>query len=197
MIVCIGDSLTEGDYGVFGRTGIANVRPLSYPYFLAQLKGCEVRNFGKCGYRSTTYLQYYRDGNVSVEGAGLILIMLCTNGGHSASGESPENDAYRELIRLIRKDAPQAGICLITPPHATRNPFYSNCGYADQVEEAVGFVRKLSAELKLTCMDAANIPELCEGNEPLYQSNDGLHLNADGYRLLAERISAFLDTAAL
>ena len=26
-ICCLGDSLTEGDYGIFGKSGIANVQP--------------------------------------------------------------------------------------------------------------------------------------------------------------------------
>ena len=50
VIVCIGDSLTEGDYGVKGKRGIANVQPKGYPYFLEQIMDCEARNFGKCGY---------------------------------------------------------------------------------------------------------------------------------------------------
>ncbi len=32
-ICCLGDSLTEGDYGVFGKRGIANVHAENYPFF--------------------------------------------------------------------------------------------------------------------------------------------------------------------
>ena len=46
-VVCLGDSLTEGDYGIFGRSGIANIQPKGYPWFLEKLTGWEVRNFGK------------------------------------------------------------------------------------------------------------------------------------------------------
>ena len=49
VICCLGDSLTEGDYGIFGKSGIANVQPENYPYFLSKITGWEVRNFGKCG----------------------------------------------------------------------------------------------------------------------------------------------------
>ena len=47
-ICCLGDSLTEGDYGVKGKSGIANVKKENYPYFLAQSTGWEVKNFGFC-----------------------------------------------------------------------------------------------------------------------------------------------------
>ena len=36
-IACIGDSLTEGDYGVSGKVGIANVHKENYPSFLAKM----------------------------------------------------------------------------------------------------------------------------------------------------------------
>ena len=32
-ICCLGDSLTEGDYGIFGKSGIANVKTDNYPCF--------------------------------------------------------------------------------------------------------------------------------------------------------------------
>lgn len=69
VISCIGDSLTEGDYGVFGKRGIANVHKENYPYFLALLTGAEVHNFGKCGFTSTDYRKYYEKGNVDVKGS--------------------------------------------------------------------------------------------------------------------------------
>ena len=31
VICCIGDSLTEGDYGMYGVTGVANVHEKNYP----------------------------------------------------------------------------------------------------------------------------------------------------------------------
>lgn len=49
-IVCIGDSLTEGDYGVFGKSGIADVRSKNYPFFLAQSAKAAVINHGHYGY---------------------------------------------------------------------------------------------------------------------------------------------------
>ena len=50
VIICIGDSLTEGDYGIKGKSGIVNVQPKGYPYFLEKMLDCEARNYGKCGF---------------------------------------------------------------------------------------------------------------------------------------------------
>ena len=69
IICCLGDSLTEGDYGIKGKTCIANVHEKNYPYFLAKLVNAEVRNFGKCGFTSSLYLNYYKSGEVNVKDA--------------------------------------------------------------------------------------------------------------------------------
>ena len=150
-ICCLGDSLTEGDYGIFGASGIANVQPEGYPYFLEKITGCHVRNFGKSGYNSTSYLAHYRAGNVDLSGADKVIIMLGTNGGLDPQREVPGNQDFRDLLALCRRDAPEATIYLCTPPHVTVNPLWSNCGYAPQVEKAVAFVRDLAAELE--CLD--------------------------------------------
>ncbi len=181
MIVCLGDSLTEGDYGIFGKSGIANVQEENYPYFLARYLKAEVRNFGRCGYRSSNYLKYYQDGNVDVKNADIIIIMLGTNGGQSASEETADNMSYIKLIELCKQDAPKAEIVLCTPPHATRDSEYSNCGYAEQVEQAVLFVRKVAKEHDVALIDVASCPHFNAENEKTMQPNDGLHFGKAGY----------------
>ena len=188
IIACIGDSLTEGDYGIKGKTGIANVQKESYPYFLSLLMGCEVRNFGKCGYRSSTYLKYYKDGNAPVADADIILVMLGTNGGQSAEDTSEENACYRELISLLRADAPKAHIYLMTPPNATVDPAYSNCGYMAQVLEAQAFTRKVAEETGLPLIDIAKNRCFTPRWEYIMQPNDGLHMGFKGYARMAEDI---------
>ncbi len=188
VICCIGDSLTEGDYGVFGKRCIANVHAENYPYFLAELTGAEVRNFGKCGWRASNMLEWYEQGGINLEGADKVIIMLGTNGGHVAEGDSDDNRAYRELVAKVQKDAPQAKIYLVTPPNATVNPEFSNCGYANQVKESVAFVRKLGAELDLPVIDIAASKVITPENEKELQANDGLHFVEKGYRVLAQEI---------
>ena len=192
IIACIGDSLTEGDYGVRGKRGIANIHKENYPYFLAELTGAEVRNFGKCGYRSSTVLQYYKDGGIDVHGADLVLVMLGTNGGQSPNEDTEDNRAYDELITNLRADA-NGPVILMTPLHATVDPAYSNCGYAPQVADAVAFVRKYAKERVLPLLDIAACTDFCAENEALYQANDGLHCVAAGYQKLAQIIANALN----
>lgn len=192
IICCIGDSLTEGDYGIKGMSGIGNVHKENYPYFLSQKLDCETRNFGKCGFRSSTYLAYYREGNVDLTGADFILVMLGTNGGQSSTEDSEENRAYITLIDTLKKDAPQARLVLITPPHATQNPEMSNCGYNPQVQEAAAFVRQVATKEGLPLIDAGRYEVFCAENEPIYQANDGLHFVEAGYKELAAFVAGKL-----
>lgn len=189
IICCIGDSLTEGDYGIKNTRGVANVQEKGYPYFLAQKTGAEVRNFGKCGWRATHMLEWYEQGGLDLSGADKIVIMLGTNGGQCADGDSEENQAYQTLAAHILADQPQAALYLCTPPNATTNPSYSNCGYAPQVAEAVGFVRRFAAEQGLPVIDVAASPRITPETEAELQANDGLHFVEPGYRVLAEVIA--------
>lgn len=187
-ICCIGDSLTEGDYGVYGKRGIANVHEKGYPYFLQKLTCAEVCNFGKCGWRSVDMLAWYEEKGFSVAGSDVILLMLGTNGGQSAEGDSPDNDAYLRLIGCLQAEAPAARIYLCTPPHVTVDPAMSNCGYAPQVAEAVGFVRKTAKRMNLPIIDLAADPHFTDETEKEMQPNDGLHFTEKGYETLANVI---------
>ena len=187
-ICCLGDSLTEGDYGVLGKSGIANIQPKGYPWFLERLTGGEVRNFGKCGYNATTYLNHYLAGFVDLSGADRVIIMLGTNGGLDPERETQGNRDFRELLRLCRQDAPNAVIYLCTPPHVTVDPRWSNCGYGPQVEKAVAFVRNLAAEMAVPIIETALCPDFTAENEDIMQPNDGLHFGETGYETLANFI---------
>ncbi len=190
IISCIGDSLTEGDYGIRGVRGKANVQKENYPYFLAQKLGVKVKNYGKCGYRSTTYLAYYKKDNINVEDSDIIILMLGTNGGQEPNDpDAPENVAYDALVKTLQADAPMsAKLVLCTPPHATENPEYSNCGYAPQVKKAVEFVRAYAAAENLPLIETAKCPAFVAENEHIYQANDGLHFIEAGYIVLADYI---------
>ena len=184
-IVCIGDSLTEGDYGIFGKRGIANLGEKTYPYYLENLTGACVKNFGKCGYTSTTYLKYYKEGNVDVKDADIVIIMLGTNGGLDDKADVQGNKDYEELINLIKADAPSARIFVCTPPHVTENKDFSNCGYSERVDKAVKFVRNFAKENNIDCIELAECSLFTADNEPIMQPNDGLHFGEVGYGVMA------------
>lgn len=184
-IVCIGDSLTEGDYGVYGKSGIANVNFKNYPYFLQRLTDANVENYGKCGYNSSSYLKYYKSGAVDVHNADKIIVMLGTNGGLDPNSNTQGNADYDELIKLLRNDAPNAVIYLCTPPHATADKSKSNYGYAANVDNAVQFVREYSRQNNLKIIDLAKCHLFKSENEIVLQPNDGLHFSEVGYGIMA------------
>ena len=98
VISCIGDSLTEGDYGIKNTRCVANVHKENYPYFLSILSGAEVRNFGHCGFRASNILDIFKQGYIDVTGSDVIIIMLGTNGGQTIEGNSEDDKAYEEII---------------------------------------------------------------------------------------------------
>lgn len=187
-IICIGDSLTEGDYGIKGKRGIANVKKENYPYFLAQNTGWEVCNFGKCGYRAEHYLRHYEAGNVNVENADVIVILLGTNGGNAPNVDTPNNDAYKKLLSLLKKDAPKATIILCAPPRTTENKECSGYGVYPQVVEAAMFVRQLAEKENYPLIDLLDCGAFTSENEAIMQPNDGVHFGLEGYMTLARVI---------
>lgn len=187
-IVCLGDSLTEGDYGVFGKRGIPNVHDINYPYFLGKLLNAQVSNCGKCGYTASTYLDYYKEGNVDVSDADVIIVMLGTNGGMDDKECTQGNRDFDELIELVKADSPNSKLFICTPPHVTTDESMSNCGYAEQVDKAVKFVRRYAKEKDIACIDLASCEMFCDENETVMQPNDGLHFTEVGYAVMAVEI---------
>ena len=203
-ILCIGDSLTEGDYGYKYQRGVKNVHPENYPYFLGKILGVETINAGKCGFTPSKYLEYYQAGNVSAVGADIVIIILGTNGGLDPDVDTQGNADYETLVDLVRHDAPDAVILVCTPPHVTENPALVNCGYAERVEKAVKWVldydrrRILAGETtKRGLIELDDAPMFNAENERIMQPNDGLHFGATGYlnmaEFIAERISPYLN----
>ena len=188
-IICIGDSLTEGDYGIKGTSGVGNVQPRNYPFFLQELTGAEVVNLGVCGQTSTGYLNGYRNGRFDFSGADVFIVMLGTNGGMSGEEDTQENRDYDTIIDLCREASPSAKIYVCTPPHATENPEYSNCGYMPRIRGAVDYVRKyVSTHNDVTLIDVASCPDFTEETVHIMQPNDGLHFGEEGYKTLAKFI---------
>jgi len=188
IISCIGDSLTEGDYGIPGRTCIPNVHKENYPYFLEKLTNCEIRNYGYCGYKPSDILLLCNTGKINLQGSNIIIILLGTNGGLDGKINTTDNEAFYKLIEFCKKEAPQANLYICTPPHVTTNPKYSNCGYFDRVRKSVFFVRKLANELNLYLIDLAKSEYFTDLTEDIMQPNDGLHFGLKGYQTLAKVI---------
>jgi len=181
-IACIGDSLTEGDYG--GKPGVANRKFANYPYFLSKTLGCTTINYGKCGYAATHVLNIVNNGSVDVSDADVILLMIGTNKGLEAEQES----AYRSIISALRaKMKDGATLVLLTPPQTT---VQGNIAYVDS---AVKKARAVAEELGLPLIDVFAHSPIQKDTTEKYQPADGLHLNEEGYKALAEFIAAELE----
>lgn len=146
-----------------------------------------VCNLGCCGITSTGYLQRYRENRYDFSDADIILVMLGTNGG--LWGEFKQH--YIELVKALENDY-GAEVILITPPHVTENPEFSNCGYAGGVATAVKCAKELAAVNKNKLINLAGYSEFNAENEKIMQPNDGLHYGELGYKHMATFIAKAL-----
>ena len=189
VIACIGDSLTEGDYGVLNTLGIANVHAKNYPLFLHELSGCEVNNFGHCGFTSLMILDLFNKGEINVAESDIIVILLGTNGGQTKAGDSDNDLAYKQIIKLCREQSPNAQIFVCTPPKVTQNPNRPGYSYRDNAKNGYEFVIELAKEDKtLKLIDLYNELEFDLHNDLMMSPNDGLHFGEYGYFKIAETI---------
>ena len=188
-ILCIGDSLTEGDYGIYGKSCIANVKDRNYPYFLSQILNVPVINKGRCGYTATTYWNEYLTWKEKYTDISLIIVMLGTNGGMWIGDDSQGARDYDRLIRKLRSDYPTSKLAVCSAPHVTEDRTKSNYGYAERVRLANAFIKKYVVENEITLIDTASIPEFTAENESVMQPNDGLHFSEKGYQCMASFIA--------
>ena len=150
---------------------------------------CEVRNYGKCGANSTSYIEYYRSKKPDVTNSDIIIIMLGTNGGLDPEHDSQANTDFDEIVKACNGDEPKAEIILCTPPRATENPEYSNCGYMPIIRKAAEFIRNYAFNNRIHLIDIAKYDGFGTGHETEMQPNDGLHFGESGYKKLAEIIA--------
>ena len=183
-IVCLGDSLTEGDYGLTDPK-VSSIHYENYPYYLEQLLHCRVVNQGQCGLDARQYLDFFDTERIDVSGADIVLVMLGTNRGLTLLG--PENkDAYQALIRRLKEQMKSGStLLLVTPPHATEDPEKVRCGYAPAVENARTEVLALAAVNGLAVIDAYAESPIQAAREDVYQPVDGLHMGREGYEAFA------------
>lgn len=184
-IACLGDSLTEGDYGLV--VGAACVHYKNYPWFLERELDCQTVNFGRCGYTVKSYSSFFSSGSVYVSDADIVLIMLGTNAGiHNIA----DNASFDLLIKNIRsKMKSDAKLVLITPPHATLNPSKPNYGYGDNVASAVDYICSYAKKNNALLIDAFRDSPVQTDTESIYQPNDGLHMAEKGYEAFAHFIA--------
>ena len=188
-ILCIGDSLTEGDYGSEPE-GTANVHEENYPYFLSKLTSAHVVNAGKCGYTATAYAKHQLkklDFSIYYD---YVIIMLGTN---YAGDRDYEN--YCRIIDFVqdknRNEEQHSGtIILCTCPYA--DPIRRS-RYASNVEKANQTVRSIADKYHLPVFDVNRESGINADTSSFYQPIDGLHFGREGYLKLAEYLAKQLN----
>jgi lysophospholipase L1-like esterase len=183
-VLCIGDSLTEGDYGS-GTAGKANKQILNYPYYLAKTLCCQTINYGLCGKNAQNYYtDYYSLADIS--DCDVILVMLGTNRGL----DGDYGKYYNKLIEAVKKDMKEGAIIvLITPQSATTDSSKVTYGYSVNVASAYAFVTNYANENDIAMIDAYMYSPIQPDMETFYQPNDGLHMAREGYKAFAEFIA--------
>ncbi len=167
VIVAFGDSLTHG-------TGAGT--DTAYPAVLAALTGRTVINAGVPG--NTTADGLARLPEVLAEHQPR-LVLLCL-GGNDMLRRVPESDTENNLRLLVRTvRAAGAEVVLIGVPEPKL------------FGGAPAFYEKLADELKVPLEQDAFV-EVLKDNR---LKADPIHANAEGYRVVAERLAAFLRKA--
>jgi lysophospholipase L1-like esterase len=164
-IVCFGDSLTRGH----GATAEE-----SYPAVLASLLGREILNRGRDGETSETALERL-DGDVLGSSPSVVIITL---GGNDMLRRLPIEDTLRSLRKVFERILAAGAMVVFLPIDP---PFVS--------DERMKRVKELCRELGVLYVDS--VMNGMWGNRRLM--SDGIHPNAAGYRVMAERVRDALE----
>ena len=167
-ILALGDSLTAG-YGADAEA--------AYPAVLAGLTGWQVINGGVSGNTSAQALA--RLPALMRRQPQLVLVSI---GGNDFLRKVPEADT-RSNIRQIVQQIKAAGVpaVLVAVPYFTTGALFGRLSEHPMYEE-------LAAELNVPLFKGAWAEVL--GNKKL--KSDQIHANAQGYRVFAEKMWAFL-----
>ena len=198
-ILCIGDSLTQGDYGS-NPAGTINIKSENYPFYLNKYINkfvtTNVINAGKCGYTSTTYWES-KVKTIDFTNVKTIVIMLGTNGyltdtvetdTNILSGQTYENYAntntgnYCKIIEYcLERTSNLAQIILVTPPKTSQRDKV-------KMELTVDVIKKIGKKYSLKVLDGYNEFGISPTNFSTMLPIDGLH----GGKLAYKKIGTYI-----
>ncbi len=201
-ILCIGDSLTEGDYGSEPQ-GTAYVKDENYPFYMQQLLKCRVSNQGVCGYSASAYwklkLMTIDFESISPD---IILIMLGTNAGLTDTVETDtkisDGDTFRDyadtntgayckiIEYCMNRTNFEAQIILCTPTHVGKaRPVHRSA-----VANAYPVVLQIAKKYSLPVIDLYKEGGFSDYNDKVMQPIDTLHFGRIGYSRLGTFIGS-------
>ena len=203
-IACLGDSITQA----VNLDTLDHYQELAWPHILKAALGAEeVVNLGIGG---SSIGRYWADAFVDryteiPEDTDLIFVMGGTNDGFCASfvefGNSEERAPRTfwgdldELMDGLKEDYPEAEVIFLTPiPNSLHDYLKAERKYLMPQEEFSEVIITLAEEHGMEVFDLYN-SNILDGHDKdniLHLMPDGVHPNAEGYRILGEHVAAEL-----
>ena len=203
-IACLGDSITQAA----NLDSLEDYQSLAWPNVMKEALGAEEAvNLGIGGssigrYWSDPFVERYRQIPEDVD---LILVMGGTNDEFCASFVEFGNTKERaprtfwgdldELMEGLKEDYPQAEVIYLTPlPNSLHDYLKAQRKYLMPQEEFPETILTLAKEHGFEVFDLynSNILDGHDKDNVLHLMPDGVHPNAEGYRILGEHIAAEL-----
>ena len=203
-IACLGDSITQA----VNLDTLDNYQKLAWPHVMGEALGAgKVVNLGIGG---SSIGRYWADAFVDrytqiPEDTDLILVMGGTNDGFCASFVEFGNEKDRsprtfwgdldELMDGLEEDYPEAEVIFLTPlPNSLQDYLKEERKYLMPQEKFGEVIRFLAKEHGFEVFDLynSNILDVHDKDNVLHLMPDGVHPNAEGYRILGEHIAAEL-----
>lgn len=203
-IACLGDSITQA----VNLETLENYQELAWPYILKEALGAEeVVNLGIGG---SSIGRYWADAFVDryteiPEDTDLIFVMGGTNDGFCASFVEFGNPVERaprtfwgdldELMDGLKENYPDAEVIFLTPlPNSLQDYLKAERKYLMSQEKFPEVIITLAEEHGMEVFDLYN-SNILDGHDKdniLHLMPDGVHPNAEGYRILGEHVAAEL-----
>ncbi len=203
-IACLGDSITQA----VNLDTLDHYQELAWPHVLKEALGAEeVVNLGIGGSsigidRADAFVDRYTE---IPEDTDLIFVMGGTNDGFCASfvefGNSEERAPRTfwgdldELMDGLKEDYPEAEVIFLTPiPNSLHDYLKAERKYLMPQEEFSEVIITLAEEHGMEVFDLYN-SNILDGHDKdniLHLMPDGVHPNAEGYRISGEHVAAEL-----
>ena len=202
-ILCIGDSLTHGDYGS-EQAGTPNNHTENYPYFLKRYLGCNVINKGSNGLSASNWWSKIAK-TIDYTQFDIAIIMLGTDSAipNNLSEDVEPFDNYEDyknddgamckIIEYIYSQNNNISILLCTPPYARetrQRDYHLNALNSNESVKAIG--KRYSIPVK----DLFYSGNFNRFNNSTMQPIDGLHFGIKGYQKLATVIGNFIKSCS-
>ena len=203
-IACLGDSITQA----VNLDTLDHYQELAWPHILKEALGAEeVVNLGIGG---SSIGRYWADAFVDryteiPEDTDLIFVMGGTNDGFCASFVEFGNSGERaprtfwgdldELMDGLKENYPDAEVIFLTPlPNSLHDYLKAERKYLMSQEKFPEVIITLAEEHGMEVFDLYN-SNILDGHDKdniLHLMPDGVHPNAEGYRILGEHVAAEL-----